>query len=325
MQFTRHPTLPVTPAAAPGPLPDPLRAALFAGDAACYALIDGACVPALEAILQVARAEGHSLFHADALEDVAAAGPWLVQLQPDAPFTRLLFTASKAPQHLWGRVNLVLLRSQADAPTLIAHFRHYIRLRRADGSRPLFRFWDGQVLCDYFDGCATLPQRAARFFGARGDAPLVETFLLATRDSAGLEGFSLHGPLPPEARIADPSLTAEDEAILRAAADRRIVRRVETRLAERFAKVDPAQAHHAQPYARGAMSFIRQFGSGQMADIEKDCFQLALVAFLLGPSWPTVAKGPMLRDRLVPMSQRIAMLRESYFAALKTAPPQGKG
>lgn len=323
MQLQRAPFLPVTPVAAPSALPEPLRTALFGGDLGCYLLIDGARVSAVEALLEKTGAEGTSLFQDDELEDFAAAGPWLVRLAPDDQLSRLLFTASKAPQHLWGRVNFVLLRSRADAPALIAHFRAYIRLQRADGSRPLFRFWDGQVICDYFEGCAALPQRAARFFGAAGPAPLVETFLLATSDAAGLERFSLHGPLPPTAQVPDPSLTAEDEAIFRAAADRQIVRKVEARLAKRFAEVDPAQAHHAEPYARGAMSFIRRFGSGHIADIEKDCFQLALVAFLLGPSWAVVAKGPMMRDPLVPMSQRIAMLRESYFAALQNAPKEG--
>lgn len=325
MRLTREPFLPVTAAARPAPLPQPLREALFGGGLRCFVLIDGARVAAVDALLETAGARAHGLFQEDdALQDSAAAGPWLAELQPEDKLSRLIFTASNAPQHLWGRVNLVLLRSRAEAPALVAHFRHYIRLQRADGSRALFRFWDGQVLCDYFEGCADLPQRAARLFGVQGAVPLVETFLLAPREAHGLERFSLHGPLPHEAQIPDPSLTAEDEAIFRAAADRQIVRRVEARLADRFAKLDPAQAHHARPYAQGALSFIRRFGSGQVADLERDCFQLALVAFLLGPSWPTVAKGPMLRERLVPMSQRIAMLRESYFAALKAAPTQGE-
>ena len=323
VRLRRDPFLPVTPDSTPTALPEPLRAALFGGDLGCYLLIDGARVSAVEALLEKAAAEGQSLFQGDELEDFAAAGPWLVKLAPDDQLLRLLFTASKAPQHLWGRVNFVLLRSRADASALIAHLQTYIRLQRADGSRPLFRFWDGQVLCDYFEGCASLPQRAARLFGAQGSAPLVETFLLSTRDATGLERFSLSGPLPPEAQTPDPSLTAQDEAIFRAAADRQIVRKVEARLAKRFAELDPAQAHHAEPYARGAMSFIRRFGSGHIADIERDCFQLALVAFLLGPSWPVVAKGPMMREPLVPMSQRIAMLRESYFAALQNAPKEG--
>lgn len=324
MPFTRHQAVAVTPAASPSALPDPLHEALFGGGLRCYVLLDGGRIAGIEALLALMGASGQSLFRGDALEAYAQAGPWLVELQPAGRLAGCLFTASKAPQHLWGKLHFVVLRSDADAATLIAHFRRYIRLRRSDGSHPLFRFWDGQVLCDYFDGCAAMPQRAARFFGAQGDRPLVAEFLLATQDGAGLERFRLDGTLPPEAQVPDPSLTDADEAVLRAAVDRRIVARVEGKLAARFGDIDPAQAHHANSYARGAMAFVRQFGTGHMADIEKDCFQLALVAFLLGPSWRVVADGPMMREPLVPMSQRIAMLRESYFAALEKAPVQGE-
>jgi len=70
------------------------------------------------------------------------------------------------------------------------------------------------------------------------------------------------------------------------------------------------------------MSFIRRLGSGQIGDIEKDCFQHALVAFLLWPSRRAVSQGPQMRETLVPISQRRALLRESYFAALNSALPQ---
>lgn len=265
-------------------LPDKLHAALFDTDLGCCVPIDGARVGGIAALLDPTGAQGQCLFRGDRLAECAAAGPWLAGREPDSRLAGQLFTASKAPQHLWGKVNFVLLHSRAGAPALIAHFRRYIRLRRADGSSPLFRFWDGQVLFDYFDGCASMPQHAARFFGAQGDAPLVEAFLLATQDATGLERFTRDGPLPPEAQTPDPGLTAQDEAILRKTADRQIVRKVEARLAKRCAQVDPAQAHHANTYARGAK----------------------------------------MRNPLVPMSQRIAMLRESYFAALQQAPLQGE-
>lgn len=98
--------------------------------------------------------------------------------------------------------------------------------------------------------------------------------------------------------------------------------RVAVRLHTRFARIDPAQSDKAAPYARVAMGFIRRFGSGQIADLEMDCFQLALGAFLMGPSWRAVSEGHLMRDPLVPMSQRIALLRESYFAALQSVSPK---
>lgn len=62
------------------------------------------------------------------------------------------------------------------------------------------------------------------------------------------------------------------------------MRKVEARLAKRFAQVGLAQAHHANTYARGAK----------------------------------------MRNPPVQMLQRIAMLREGYFAALQQAPLQGE-
>jgi len=322
VQFQRYHTLSVIPHSAPAPMPASLMDALFGDGRACYVLLDGARVLGLPSMLDRADAKAQSLFRGDSLKNFADAGPWIAQLHPGSRLLDMLFTASRAPQHLWGKVNFVLTLTRSEPEPLITHFRRYIRLRRLDGSVPLFRFWDGLVLADYFDGCEPHPQRAARFFGAQGDEPLITTFLLAGQDPAGLVPFHLAGPLPPEAQAPDAMLTAVDEQILRNAVDKRIVARVEVQLDQRFAQIDPTQAHKAGSYARGAMSFIRRFGSGQIGDIEMDCFQLALVAFLLGPSWRAVSEGPLMRETLVPISQRIALLRESYFAALNSALPQ---
>jgi len=322
LHFSRDQTIPVAPQKPSDPLPDALTQVLFGGDGACYALLDGAALPGIDDILDIAGAAPQSLFRGDTLADFAASGPWFAQVTQGSKLAGMLFATSKASQHLWGSLAFVLMRSKAEPEAVITHLRRYIRLRRPDGSLPLFRFWDGQVLSDYFDGCAATPQRAARFFGAQGAEPLISCFLLADNEATGLAQFRLTGPLPPALQSPDPTLTAQDEQILSLAVDKRIAARVAQKLAPAFAKMDPAQAHHAEPYAAGAMAFIRRFGSGQITDIEKDCFQLALVAFLLGPSWRTVSTGPLMRDTLVPISQRIALLRESYFAALATALPQ---
>lgn len=273
-------------------------------------------------MLELAEAEAHSLLRGDSLEDFAEAGPWLARLSPDDKLCQMLFTASPAPHHLWGKLRFILLRSAAQPEELVGHFRRYIRLRRSDGSMPLFRFWDGQTLSDYFEGCAPHPRRAARLFGCDGSEPLVSTFLITTEAADGLTQYRLKGPVPPELQRPDQTLEAIDESILRAAADKRTAARVGMKLKDKFAALDPDQAHHAQPYAEGALTFIRRFGSGHIADIEKDCFQLALLVFLLGPSWRTVSAGALMREPLVPISQRIALLRESYFAALAAAPPE---
>jgi hypothetical protein len=322
VQFSRDKTLPVAAPAVPAPLADDLAAEIFSEGSFCYALLDGAQVNGLPNLLEFAGADATSLFCGDSMADFAEAGPWLVELRKNDRLCGMLFTASPAPQHLWGKLRFTLLRSSAATELLVNHLRRYIRLRRADGSMPLFRFWDGQILADYFEGCASQPRRAARLFGHDGQNPLITTFLIATEAGDGLIPYRLAGPIPAGAQRSDQTLDAFDEGILRAAADKRIVARVGKKLKDKIDEIDPAQVDLAQPYAKGAMAFIRRFGTGHVSDIEKDCFQLALVAFLLGPSWRTVSQGPLMREPLVPMSQRIALLRESYFAALAAAPPE---
>lgn len=204
MQLRRDQMLPVSGQPAPSPLPRDLSQSLFGTGASCYVLLDGARVPALPAMLDHAGAEAHSLFRGDRLKDFADAGPWLAQVHPDRALAGMLFTASPAPQHLCGKVNIVILLSHAEPAALIAHFRRYVRLRRPDGSLPLFRFWDGLVLADYFDGCSATPQRAARFFGAQGAEPLISTFLLAGQDLAGLVPFYLT-EAPSRSRLRPPT------------------------------------------------------------------------------------------------------------------------
>ncbi len=126
----RHQAVAVTPAAALATLPDALHDALFGGGLRCYVLLDGGRITGIEALLALVGATGHSLFRGDALADFAPAGPWLVELHPGSKLAGCLFIASKAPQHLWGRLHFVVLRSDAYAAALIAHFRRYIRLRR---------------------------------------------------------------------------------------------------------------------------------------------------------------------------------------------------
>lgn len=260
------------------------------------------------------------LFQTGADGGEGVAGPWLVQLGPDAPFCARLFTLSKAHWHLWARGRPILIRTALSLADLRQHLRRFIRMRLENGAMPFFRFWDAAILSDYFEGCAALPERAARLFGCAPDGtPLIQQFWLKSEDDADqLISFRVAGPLR---GLPGQTFDATDLAILQAGVDRRLIRKLTPRLEQRFAKLAPNHVDKAKPYATGALSFIRKYGGGQSHNLERDCFELALVAFLLGPSWVTVRKGPLLTNRMIPMSQRVALLRESYFAALKKVPP----
>ena len=304
-----------------------------ANDPACFALLDGAQVTNLAEMLDQSDSQFVPLLEGDE-PDMIAAGPHLVALSPDNAFTHRLFTASEAPWHLWDTSRPALLRTTASLHDVLAHLRRLLRVRLPNGAFVMFRFWDVEILHDYLDACLKMPDRAARIYGRQGDAPLITEILLpmptrgtATQDdaeslNARLQRFSFSSPLPPAPPEGVQQFDAVDVKILQKGLDRRMVAKLGVDLEKQFAKLAPDHAHKGAAYADGALRFHRRHGPGQAIDLEKECFELAMMAFMLGPNWPTVRDGPLMQETLVPMPQRIALLRESYLEAMSNIPPE---
>lgn len=339
MTLDRLPDLgfdPLTGKEDPPALPEPVQG-LFtqtkAHDPACFALLDGARVTNLQEMLEQNDAQFAPLLEGDE-PDMIAAGPYLVALSPDNAFTHRLFTASEAPWHLWDTARPALLRSTASLQDVLAHLRRLLRVRLPDGAFVMFRFWDVEILHDYLDACLKMPERAARIYGRQGDAPLITEILLPppTPDTtaqddaeplnAKLQRFSLSAPLPAAPPEGVQQFDAVDVKILQKGLDRRMVAKLGVDLEKQFAKMAPDHADKGAAYADGALRFHRRHGAGQAIDLEKECFELAMMAFMLGPNWPTVRDGPLMQETLVPMPQRIALLRESYLEAMSHVPPE---
>lgn len=320
MRFYRDPLLAVKPLSPGQPISNDLMQALFLPPLGCFALLDGAQTANLPELIAASGLQHDSLFDGDARGIGGDAGPWLVALDPSWPFSKHLLTRTDARWHLWGRTRPVLIRTALPFDALRQHLRRFVRMRLDSGAMPFFRFWDAMILSDYFEGCAALPDRAARFFGRDNSrAPLIDSFWLKPDDDRDrLVPYRITGPLP---ALPGQSFDSTDLAILQAGVDRRLIQKLTPKLHSRFAKIAPDQADNAKSYATGALAFVRQHGAGQSLNTERDCMDLALVAFLLGPSWDIVRKGPLLTNPLVPISQRIALLRESYFEALTKVPP----
>jgi hypothetical protein len=306
------------PSGTPAAVPDELRAFLFADGGACWALLDAALVPGLPETVEHAGLEALCLYAGEAAQTLADTAPWLVRLDPDSRFTVRLFARSDAPWDLWGKARAVLVRSPARSQDLRRHFRRFLRAREDSQNAPFFRFYDGMILADWVEGNAHRPARAAAFLGVGDDgAPLCHALAL-DRGTGEAEMLMLMSSDLPPPETSPWRLDDGDRAALAAGVERRMVARLADRLRPVFTRLEPAHAGQADDYAAGAVDFVRRMGDGRTALLE-DCYQLALLSFLLGPARNDVLAGPVISEQLVPVSHRIALVRESLFAAMRQA------
>ena len=295
-------------------------------ESAHVVLLDAAQVPSLIEQTEAFDLEAICLFGGSAASEFADAAPWLIRVGIDHPFLRNLFRRSDLDTHLWERCRFVLLRTDAPLASLAAHLRRFLRyvdwkpspVERfgSDTMRgTLFRFYDAAILADWIVGTAHDPERIAALlaFDGSGSRLVEEAYLaaepekdeLVVLDCLALQSAAF-GPRP---------LDEDDRRALRDGADRRLVNRTALRLCDPFAKLDPARADRTRDHAEGALYWLRaQGGSPNEAE---DVYQLALLAFVLGDAAGDVLAGPLMQERLVPVSERIALTRDSLFYELR--------
>lgn len=294
-------------------LPAGLDRYLSAAQGQMIALLDGAQITNLQELLETSGLQHQSVFHGDS----AAAGPWLVALEPENRFTTALFQASDAPWHLWGKHRLVLLQSRCDLQTLGSHFRKLVRVGPI-GTRKMFRFWDGAILYDYLMGTDSMPDRQNQIFGHSTDHKPVCNAITLWNGEIPDTLTQFKGPAAPLPGSPRPfALDETDVKILQDGADKRLTKTTAAKLFPKFDEILPEGHLRAEEFAKGALRFIRHHGAGQSVNLAEDCFQLAVLAFLLGDARNAVLQGPVMSERLVPISTRIALTRESYFSTLQ--------
>ncbi|WP_162604873.1 DUF4123 domain-containing protein [Geomonas ferrireducens] len=123
--------------------------------ARAFALLDGAAQPDLLATLTHYQPEHYCLLRGQLAPDLAAVAPYLVTLEPEAPFTDWVMS-------LWGLSSGVLGVSRRDLHWLNRHFRSLILIEHAD-RQAYFRYYDPVVLRNYLPTCTEVELRA--FFG----------------------------------------------------------------------------------------------------------------------------------------------------------------
>ncbi|NVK12707.1 MAG: DUF4123 domain-containing protein [Rhodobacteraceae bacterium] len=142
-----------------------------------YALIDAAKLHAGFDEIQNCGLPFRCLFQGEAAEELKDAAPYLVELAPEARFTRTLFThipgapAHLSTLHLWHKNPGIFIRSRADFDTVWKHFRKFTRIRDENGKWFFFRFWEPMALLGYLQANTSDAHVLGRFMTI-SDAPL---------------------------------------------------------------------------------------------------------------------------------------------------------
>ena len=152
-----------------------LKSELF-GEDTVFVVLDGASVPGLLAKLTELQPVHTCLYRGDIEPDLAEVAPYLVQLEPDAPFTDWVLTEG------WGNHWGVFLTARTDFGTVHRHLRKLLIVHDPDGKPLYFRFYDPRVLRVFLPTCEAAELKD--MFGA-----VVESYWFEGDDAGTAEKF----------------------------------------------------------------------------------------------------------------------------------------
>lgn len=112
-----------------------------------YAVLDGASIPNLLALLAEHEVEHVCLYRGELDPELAQTAPYLVQLPAESSFTRLLLLRG------WGQHWGILVLAKEPLRTLRMHFRKFLMVSAPDGKPLYFRYYDPRVLRVYLPTC----------------------------------------------------------------------------------------------------------------------------------------------------------------------------
>jgi hypothetical protein len=156
-----------------------------------YAVIDGAATPALRARIAESDCLSACLNRGELPPDVAAASPWLIQLERDAPISAWFLREG------WGQGWGIIALSAMDVATMRRHLRTFMIVGLPDGRLVHFRWYDPRILRAYLPTCDA--KEAAILFGpisrylTEGDEPNSLLQFMRTDDGAGVTPIVLPG------------------------------------------------------------------------------------------------------------------------------------
>jgi uncharacterized protein DUF4123 len=113
-----------------------------------FAILDGASVPdLLDHLYAHQRPEFICLYRGELEPDMAEVAPYLVRLEPEAPFTEWLLLQG------WGRHWGIFARACADLKTMRRHLRGFLMVQDPLDQQLYFRYYDPRVLSLFLPTC----------------------------------------------------------------------------------------------------------------------------------------------------------------------------
>jgi hypothetical protein len=134
-----------------------------------YAILDGARDPGVhEAVLGSGLPQA-CLYAGQLPRELVETAPYLVKLEPDAPFTADLLGER------WGKSWGIFALTTGALEEMRRHLRKFLKVEDAKGTTLIFRYYDPRVLRTYLPTCNASELAAlfgpVSFFVAEGDPP----------------------------------------------------------------------------------------------------------------------------------------------------------
>ena len=114
-----------------------------------YAVLDGASVEQLPQLLWEHKPENICLYRGQLEPDMASVAPYLVKLEYDHPFTKLV--CEKGWGHHWGI--FAITPAEINIRDLRKHFRRFLMVYSPENKLIFFRYYDPRVLRIYLPTC----------------------------------------------------------------------------------------------------------------------------------------------------------------------------
>jgi len=114
-----------------------------------YTVLDGASVPDLPQVLWKLKPEHVCLYRGKLEPDMAEVAPYLVKLEYDAPFTKLI--CEQGWGNHWGI--FAITPAEVNIRDMRKHFRRFLMVYDPDGKLIYFRYYDPRVMRVYLPTC----------------------------------------------------------------------------------------------------------------------------------------------------------------------------
>ncbi len=143
-----------------------------------YTVLDGASVPELPQLLWEHEPENICLYRGELEPDMAAVAPYLVKLEYDHPFTKLV--CEEGWGNHWGI--FAITPAEVNIRDMRKHFRRFLMVYSPENKLIYFRYYDPRVLRIYLTTCNA--EELKIVFGP------ISSYMLEDEDSSGLLRFS---------------------------------------------------------------------------------------------------------------------------------------